>query len=883
MIEKLLYFIEKYFVTVSFFFLIFLSSNSYSQCAGEDASLTICADDLTKDSSKTINLFSLLGGSPATGGTWIDNSKPLEIAIFDGILNAQLLRNSDVYTYTYVQDPSVCSDNEATVTVKIGPYTGVPSPNVSVCDDVTSFNLFLAFDGTQLAPLQNGTWTGNTTSVTLSGNTINPKLLGEGNYSYTYTIPTLDSCPEQSASISVSVFRKPVPGDPMDLLLCSNVNLAAYNNLNLNNLLVGEDAGGKWTELNATGQITSSIDNKVDVQTIYNNFGAGVYGFRYTVTSNNPICTDSYTDVKIIIEDLIDFTGSTLMVNSDICEDQIPAATYSATLTKGPQPVPNGNYDVAYSINNGITNYPFTVNGNFTNGIFNFSINKSYLQTVGDYTFTITSIKNTSYYGACTNTLGSITDVLSINPLPRINNATVVIDPVCKGMDAQVQLSGNTNLTDGNYRITYNLSGDNTAANQQLDFTVASGMANFAIPANLIPNVGVNTVFTVTNIVNLTTGCSNSVALAKLITVKPLPNVSAVALSINNICLGQTATVQLTGLGTLTNITIDYSLSDSNVATNQNVTLNVASGNTSFVIPASALANSGNTTFTLNSVLDNGNGCSVMALNKTKAFVVNTVPVTPSGSSFVGCKNDLASIANLTPSGSQYQWFDSVSSSTVLNTSTLLVTGTYYVKEVNATTGCESGRAAVTVTINESDTPVLATDGQNFCGLDNPTIQNLSDKTTADDTLVWFDAAENGNQLNASSLLTDGKTYYGFNFSNSTNCYSDALEVTVVLSNCEETPDFFIPDGFSPNGDTVNDTFRIPTIEFIYPDFTLEIYNRYGNLLFKGNKSKPAWDGRNSDYKVGIDGIAPNGVYFYVLHLNKGNKKPIQGRLYLNR
>ena len=195
MIEKLLYFIEKYFVTVSFFFLIFLSSNSYSQCAGEDASLTICADDLIKDSSKTINLFSLLGGSPATGGIWIDNSKPLEIAIFDGILNAQLLRNSDVYTYTYVQDPSVCSDNEATVTVKIGPYTGVPSPNVSVCDDVTSFNLFLAFDGTQLAPLQNGTWTGNTTSVTLSGNTINPKLLGEGNYSYTYTIPTLDSCP----------------------------------------------------------------------------------------------------------------------------------------------------------------------------------------------------------------------------------------------------------------------------------------------------------------------------------------------------------------------------------------------------------------------------------------------------------------------------------------------------------------------------------------------------------------------------------------------------------------------------------------------------------------------------------------------------------------
>jgi gliding motility-associated-like protein len=93
----------------------------------------------------------------------------------------------------------------------------------------------------------------------------------------------------------------------------------------------------------------------------------------------------------------------------------------------------------------------------------------------------------------------------------------------------------------------------------------------------------------------------------------------------------------------------------------------------------------------------------------------------------------------------------------------------------------------------------------------------------------------------------------------------------------------FIPDGFSPNGDMVNDTFRVPKVEFVYPDFSLEIFNRYGSLLFKGNRDKPEWTGRNSDYKIGIDGMAPNGVYFYILHLNKGNKKPIQGKLYLNR
>ncbi|HTG67089.1 MAG TPA: gliding motility-associated C-terminal domain-containing protein, partial [Flavobacterium sp.] len=542
-----------------------------------------------------------------------------------------------------------------------------------------------------------------------------------------------------------------------------------------------------------------------------------------------------------------------------------------------------GNYNVSYTLFDGTTTKNLTANGNFSNGKLVFSISSTNLQTVGNYTFTITNIGSIINFGVCTNILGTISDVLTISPLPKINTATVKIDPVCKGLPALVEISGNTNLTNGIYRINYNLSGDNTATNQQLDITVTNGVALFTIPANLIPNVGVNTTFSISNITNLTTGCTNTSILSKVFTVKPLPNVSAVVLNINNICLNQSATVQLSGLGSLTNITVNYSLSDANILPNQNVTFAVNSGNASFVIPASTLTNTGNTVVTLNSILDNSNGCSAIVLNKTKAFVVNTIPTNPASSTFSFCKNDLKTIANLTPSGSQYQWFDSVSSTTALSSSTILVTGNYYVKEVSSTTGCESGRTAIGVTINELDAPILATDGQNFCGLDQPKILDLSNKTTVDDALVWFDALQNGNQLNANTLLIDQKTYYGYNFSNVTNCYSNALEVTVSLSNCDVTPDFFIPDGFSPNGDTVNDTFKIPKIEFIYPDFTLEIFDRYGNILFKGNRDKPEWNGKNSDYKVGIDGIAPNGVYFYVLHLNKGSRKPVQGRLYLNR
>jgi gliding motility-associated-like protein len=159
----------------------------------------------------------------------------------------------------------------------------------------------------------------------------------------------------------------------------------------------------------------------------------------------------------------------------------------------------------------------------------------------------------------------------------------------------------------------------------------------------------------------------------------------------------------------------------------------------------------------------------------------------------------------------------------------------------------------------------------------------LSQYTTFIGNIQWYDALKNGNLLADTDLLSDGATYYGFNFDSNTNCTSSPLTVTVSLKDCIATPEnFFIPDGFSPNGDGTNDFFQIQNIEFVYPNYTIEIFNRYGNVLFMGDVNKPAWDGKNTNSNF-ISGDSATGVYFYIINYNKDNLPPLQGQLYLNR
>ena len=85
----------------------------------------------------------------------------------------------------------------------------------------------------------------------------------------------------------------------------------------------------------------------------------------------------------------------------------------------------------------------------------------------------------------------------------------------------------------------------------------------------------------------------------------------------------------------------------------------------------------------------------------------------------------------------------------------------------------------------------------------------------------------------------------------------------------------------SVNNDTYNDTFTIAGLRDIFLNFKIEIYSRWGRLLWTGNQNTDDWNGYVKD-GVGSNSAA-DGTYFYLLFLNDIDyPEPLKGFLYLN-
>jgi gliding motility-associated-like protein len=113
----------------------------------------------------------------------------------------------------------------------------------------------------------------------------------------------------------------------------------------------------------------------------------------------------------------------------------------------------------------------------------------------------------------------------------------------------------------------------------------------------------------------------------------------------------------------------------------------------------------------------------------------------------------------------------------------------------------------------------------------------------------------------------------------------DSLAYTIVVADanacgqavlnvaaCTYPPNVFIPQSFSPNGDGINDTFRIPGLED-FPGNEILIFNRWGSEVYRAtdyHEPYKAW--RGSRDNASSTDLLPATTNFYVLDLGNGSE-----------
>ncbi|MBE7648432.1 gliding motility-associated C-terminal domain-containing protein [Tenacibaculum finnmarkense] len=191
--------------------------------------------------------------------------------------------------------------------------------------------------------------------------------------------------------------------------------------------------------------------------------------------------------------------------------------------------------------------------------------------------------------------------------------------------------------------------------------------------------------------------------------------------------------------------------------------------------------------------------------------------------------------------------------------------GLIYTYTQTTSLGCNNKSASVTVN-EESEVKSAGLDG----------VLSMLDGTepTEDDL---FAALEGFPDTDGSWVKKNRNTYI-YTITSTSPCTKNKTATIRIKRNQE------VANGFSPNGDGVNDTWIVlPDVANKYPKNIMRIYNRHGNLVYKALTYNNDWDGTsNGKITINKESKLPVGSYVYILELNNATKKVLKGWVYIN-
>ncbi|MEP2278033.1 gliding motility-associated C-terminal domain-containing protein [Maribacter sp.] len=830
-----------------------------------DGSANACGDD------SSVNLHGFIGSNVDRKvqdfkGLWEEDPSTFTGQLEDNIFNAQQA-GPGIYNFTYtVPDVDSCLERTSTVILEVHPPPNAGNAfGLTFCAD-EDLSAYTAFDlSDQLVGEDpNGTWTENGTNQLsdLNDSVINIQEMydnfGYADFTFTYTVfPSHPVCEKRETEISISILPLLMGTITADDI-CSGEDYVVdlvYDDTLLHDgdFLIQYTIDGSIGDSPATladGNGSFIVDPAL--VTLNQETTLEIIGIR-SVTPPQDVCD------RVVVPPTTFLVTSSAVSAEDICVQNDNTIQIIEILDTDGN-LANGNFTTEYTITDpdGDTTTSDTFELEFTNGASTFVVPASNFSEGGTYGIrpTISDIYATS----C-----PITDTFIVTPLPDAIQLDLIVDNNCDATQIDVLVDAPI-LPDGTYTITYDVTelGTNTVlTTNTINFT--GGTAAYQIDVDALP-IG-NYTANVRSVQDDTTPCRldfefevNENFSRGGVPEAPLADAS------QTFCLSD-----FSGLPTLMDIQVtaagDILFYDTDTDTNiLPISTELIDGEDYFVTNSDPLTNCEGTE-RVQITVNFSNPDAPTSDDNTPLFCAETNPT-------------LSNISVNVSEGSAVSWYDTLTGGTALDVTTVLLDGQSYFAATN-TSGCNSTeRIEITPMVITVAPTSLSSEMLTVCGLDDPTVVALRTlENETENEVFWFITETGGTALTDDVPLLEDTVYYAENYNSLTECSSATrVPVTIDFSNCDpENYDFFIPDGFSPNDDSRNDTFFIPNIEMIFPDFTLEILNRYGTSLFKGDINNPAWDGRNGS------ATAPNGVYFYIINYNKDNSEPIQGRLYLNR
>jgi gliding motility-associated-like protein len=539
---------------------------------------------------------------------------------------------------------------------------------------------------------------------------------------------------------------------------------------------------------------------------------ADVYNFAWTVPvgATPPGNIPTFTTTTAGTYSVVITNGTTgcfsTSASGTVTVNPLPTATIAGTLTlcqNESQPT------VTFTGANGTAPYTFTYNLNnggsqTVTSIGSIATISVPTTTAGTFNYNLVSVQDASST-ACSQTQTGVATI-TINPLPTATISGTA--QVCEGGASQTITFAGANGTVP-YIFSYNINNGPTQT-----ITSTGNTATITVPSS-IPGVFNYNLMSVED-ASLTTCSQNQIGIAT-ITINALPNVFAG----NNITICEGQTVTLTGSGA-----VNYTWNNGVI---NGVQFSPTIGTATYTVTGTSAA-----------------GC----INTDQVDVlVNPNPVISFNPDITsGCVPVTVNFTNTTPNSSNCVW--TISNGTVLTgCGTVPVTfnqgGCYDVTlTTTATNGCTSSLTANNLVCVE-DYPIAGFSTDNVIVSTLDTEVNFTNTSLDATTYEWSfgDGSAVSTDIDATHTYPDFESgnYVVTLVAMSPLGCADTAYATIIV---QEEILFYVPNTFTPDDDDYNPIFQpVFTAGFDPYDYTLLIFNRWGEIIFESRNAAIGWNG----------------------------------------